>query len=166
MTFGFVFLNPISFSTCAAQFCDATPEYCKKDGDKCDKFIEFLCTVGQLKTLDRRGWILKERNIPKPESIAGHMYRMAVIAMALEPIENGDASQAVAGSDSIDYAALYKNVDISKVVQMSLVHDIAECIVGDITPFDGVTEDEKHKMEMAAMHHLGKAGPISITIKF
>lgn len=30
---------------------------------------------------------------------------------------------------------------------MSLVHDLAECLVGDITPSDGVSKEDKHKME-------------------
>ena len=37
---------------------------------------------------------------------------------------------------------------------VSLVHDIAECIVGDITPQDKVTPEEKHKKEMDAMRKL------------
>ena len=37
---------------------------------------------------------------------------------------------------------------------MSLLHDIAECIVGDITPEDKVTPEDKHKMEMNAMKDL------------
>ena len=43
----------------------------KPDADQHDKMVQFLCTVGQLKTIDRTGWILKDRNIPKPESVAG-----------------------------------------------------------------------------------------------
>lgn len=50
---------------------DAFVEYSKKDGDESDKMIEFLCTIGKLKSLDRRGWVLKERNIEKPETVAG-----------------------------------------------------------------------------------------------
>ena len=49
---------------------------------------------------------------------------------------------------------------------MALVHDMAESIVGDITPFDGVSKgillkplrevivDEKHRREVEAMNHL------------
>lgn len=32
-------------------------------------------------------------------------------------------------------------------MKMGLVHDLAESIVGDITPTDNVTEEEKHEME-------------------
>ena len=34
------------------------------------------------------------------------------------------------------------------------MHDIAECIVGDITPQDGVSADEKHDREMQAIRTL------------
>lgn len=34
-----------------------------------------------------------------------------------------------------------------RCVKMSLVHDLAESIVGDLTPFCGVSKEEKHKRE-------------------
>ena len=37
---------------------------------------------------------------------------------------------------------------------MSLVHDLAESIVGDITPHCGVSEVEKHEKETEAMEYL------------
>ena len=49
-------------------------EYGKKDSaieDEHDRMVRFLCTVGQLKTLDRTGWILESRAIQKAESVAG-----------------------------------------------------------------------------------------------
>lgn len=46
---------------------------------------------------------------------------------------------------------------------MTLIHDLAECIVGDITPFCGIPPDEKHRMEDEAMEDicklLGDKGP-------
>lgn len=38
-------------------------------------------------------------------------------------------------------------------MKMSLVHDMAECIVGDLTPYCGVSDDDKHKREVSAMEH-------------
>lgn len=34
---------------------------------------------------------------------------------------------------------------------MALVHDMAESIVGDITPLDKISPDEKHRLELEAM---------------
>lgn len=48
-------------------------------------------------------------------------------------------------------------------MQMTLIHDLAECIVGDITPFCGIPPDVKHRMEDEAMEDicklLGDKGP-------
>lgn len=48
-------------------------------------------------------------------------------------------------------------------MQMTLIHDLAECIVGDITPYCGIPPDEKHRMEDEAMEEicklLGDKGP-------
>jgi putative hydrolase of HD superfamily len=45
---------------------------------------------------------------------------------------------------------LFKEVpqlDYSKCVRMALVHDLAESIVGDITPYCGISKKEKFKQE-------------------
>lgn len=41
-------------------------------------------------------------------------------------------------------------------MRISLVHDMAESTVGDITPHCGVSVEEKHKREVAAMEHFRK----------
>lgn len=74
------------------------------------------------------------------------MYRMAIMSMLFEEEEKTKAIE-----NNVDHSKL----DIGKLVQMSLVHDMAECIVGDITPFDGIPEQEKHRRELNAMNHLG-----------
>lgn len=90
--------------------------------------------------MKRTGWVL--RNIPDPETIAGHMYRMAMLSFLVDNEEN---------------------LDKIKIMQMALIHDLAECIVGDITPKCGVPPDEKHRREDEAMMNicnlLGDKGP-------
>lgn len=39
---------------------------------------------------------------------------------------------------------------------MALIHDLAECIVGDITPHCGVSPEDKHKREHEAMEGICK----------
>lgn len=39
------------------------------------------------------------------------------------------------------------NVDSDKLLKMAILHDIAECITGDITPHDGLSKEEKYEME-------------------
>ncbi|XP_075213570.1 5'-deoxynucleotidase HDDC2 [Lycorma delicatula] len=93
------------------------------------KFLEF---AGRLKHIPRTGWVLE--NVKKPESIAGHMYRMAVMSFLLD------------GNDN--------KLDRAKCMELAVIHDLAECIVGDLTPYCGVTPEEKHKREVKAMEEL------------
>ena len=67
----------------------------------------------------------------KPESIADHMYRMSLMAMV--------AAKEMPGLDQ------------NRCVKLALIHDLAEAIVGDITPNDPVSKEEKNKMESDAM---------------
>jgi len=45
-------------------------------------------------------------------------------------------------------------IDTNKCIQMALVHDLAEATVGDITPYCGVSDQDKHQMELDAMTKL------------
>lgn len=89
------------------------------------QIFELLSTLDELKHLVRTGWVHFE--VPKPETVSGHMYRMAILAMTL------------AGEDP--------TLDAFHCVKMALIHDIGEAIVGDITPRCGVSEAEKFKLE-------------------
>jgi putative hydrolases of HD superfamily len=42
-------------------------------------------------------------------------------------------------------------VNRDKLMKICLVHDLAEAIVGDITPYDGITKEEKRRMEEEAL---------------
>ncbi|KAK6168245.1 hypothetical protein SNE40_022111 [Patella caerulea] len=95
------------------------------------KHLEFFSLIGQLKRVRRTGWVRK--HVTDPESVADHMYRMAVMAFLVKP-------------DS--------GLDKDKCIKMCLVHDMAECIVGDITPFDGVAKQDKHKREETAVKYI------------
>ena len=85
-----------------------------------------------LKLNKRTGWHLCGIPYTETESIADHMYRMAIMS-------------AMVQDDSIDKF---------KAMKMALVHDMAEAIVGDITPACGVSEAEKHRRESEAMQTL------------
>ncbi|EPZ33402.1 hypothetical protein ROZALSC1DRAFT_27731 [Rozella allomycis CSF55] len=76
--------------------------------------VDFLLLIETLKSEKRTGWVRK--GVPNPESIADHMHRMAIIAMLFEQDR--------------------RDLDVSKCVMIAAVHDLAEAIVGDITPHD------------------------------
>ncbi|PKA55555.1 hypothetical protein AXF42_Ash006757 [Apostasia shenzhenica] len=95
--------------------------------------IDFLTLCHRLKTTKRKGWI--NHGIKRPESVADHMYRMALMAL-------------IAGD--------LPGVNRERCIKMAIVHDIAEAIVGDITPSDGVPKAEKSRREEAALNEMCK----------
>ena|SRR3989344_5153051 len=71
--------------------------------------MKFIFDVGKLKETKRTGWIVQ--GIKNPESVAEHTYRVAMICMVL--------------------AKKFK-LNENKLLKMSLIHDLAEELVGDI----------------------------------
>jgi len=93
--------------------------------------ISFLRLCYQLKTNKRTGWV--EHNIALPESISDHQYGLAMLSWLITD----------------------PTVDRMKCIKMSLVHDLAECITGDITPHDvNISKDQKLILENNAMLQL------------
>ncbi|KAK7681137.1 hypothetical protein QCA50_015752 [Cerrena zonata] len=45
-------------------------------------------------------------------------------------------------------------INIDRCVKIAVIHDIAEALVGDITPFGGVSKTEKHRRELITIHYL------------
>lgn len=93
------------------------------------QMVDFLLTVGKLKAEKRTGWV--NNQIKLPESISDHQYRMAMMGYFIrDPSRNPQTTASIA-----------------------LVHDIAEAIVGDITPPEssGVSVLDKHRMEDEAL---------------
>ncbi|CAL9074347.1 HDc [Musa troglodytarum] len=95
--------------------------------------VDFLSLCRRLKTTKRAGWV--RRGVREPESVADHMYRMGIMSLVFQDIPG---------------------VDRDRCVKMALVHDIAEAIVGDITPTDGVPKLEKSRREREALDYMCK----------
>ncbi|KAI5615053.1 HD domain-containing protein 2 [Silurus asotus] len=95
-----------------------------------ENMLQFMKLVGQLKRVPRTGWVY--RNIKQPESVSDHMYRMAMMALTLQD----------------------PSVNRERCMKLALVHDLAECIVGDIAPADNISKAEKHRREKEAMVHI------------
>lgn len=83
-------------------------------------------------TTPRTGWV--RRGVPAPESVADHSHRVALAALV-----------AAAGRPGYD---------ASRAVAIALAHDIAEAVVGDIAPSDGVPKSVKAAKEAAAIDHM------------
>ncbi|KAF7560956.1 hypothetical protein G7046_g3219 [Stylonectria norvegica] len=97
--------------------------------------LPFFHILERLKTTKREGW--RRFGITRGESIADHMYRMSMISMFAPP-------------------ALVPKLDLPKCIKMCLIHDVAELLVGDITPVDGVPKAEKSRREASTMDFLTK----------
>ncbi|BGP21745.1 hydrolasesof HD superfamily [Rhodotorula toruloides] len=93
----------------------------------------FFHTLERLKTNKRTGWV--NNGIENAESIADHMYRMAMMCLACPETQS---------------------LDISRCVMLSIVHDLAEADVGDITPehASGVSKAQKLALEERAMERM------------
>ncbi|XP_059837484.1 HD domain-containing protein 2 [Hypanus sabinus] len=91
------------------------------------KLLQFIRFIGQLKRVSRTGWVY--RNVKNPESVSDHMYRMAIMAFLIED----------------------PNLNKERCIKLALVHDMAECIVGDIAPADNISKEEKYRREEEAM---------------
>jgi len=95
------------------------------------EILKLIKQAGKLKRLKRTGW--QQVGVPNPESVADHTCRVAFISMILAP---------------------RLGLDALKLIQMSLVHDLAESIVGDITPHCGISVGKKRRMEEKAFRSL------------
>lgn len=65
------------------------------------------------------------------------MYRMSIITMIAPP-------------------SLSSRLDIPRCTKMALVHDMAESLVGDLTPVDNVPKIEKNRREAETMDYICK----------
>ncbi|MDP2316118.1 MAG: HD domain-containing protein [Pseudomonadota bacterium] len=91
---------------------------------------ELALEAMRLKAVDRAGW--KRAGIPHPESVAAHSWGVALLALLRCP----------------------PDVDRHKLLAMAILHDLAEVRVGDLTPYDGVSKEDKHERERVAMDDL------------
>jgi 5'-deoxynucleotidase len=94
--------------------------------------MDFCFELGKCKWQKRTGWVYA--GVRRPESVADHQYRVA--AMSLLALDAGDS------------------LNMSKIMQMSLFHDLAEANVGDIAPADNISSEEKKRRENEAIGKL------------
>jgi 5'-deoxynucleotidase YfbR-like HD superfamily hydrolase len=83
-----------------------------------------------LKQVPRAGWL--RAGIGSPESVAAHSWGVAMLALSVPAPE----------------------LNRERMLAFALVHDLAEVIVGDITPHDGVAAEDKARREQAAAGEL------------
>lgn len=94
--------------------------------------IRFLMEIDKLKSVQRRTKVLGTQ---RQENSAEHSWHFAIAAMSLAP-----------------YAG--KGVDIQRVIQMALLHDIVEIDAGDVLVYDLAARAAVHDQEVAAARRL------------
>ena len=85
------------------------------------KFLDILHVAERLKDETRHCTTSKGR----PESVAEHSWRVALMAFFLRDE--------------------FPDLNMDKVIQMCLIHDLGECFTGDIPCFQKTAADEKHE---------------------
>jgi len=89
---------------------------------------EFAFFVYALKNIKRSGWKNK-LNLNNGESVADHTYAMTILGMTISDLQG---------------------LKTEKIMRMSLLHDLAESITGDIMP-DVISKNEKNSKENIAI---------------
>lgn len=93
--------------------------------------IEYLVHIlGKLKELPRSGWVHKK--IKNPETVASHSYGVSLLTLLFAP----------------------SHLDKEKCLKMAIIHDLQESIIGDITPYDDITAEEKSQIETRAVSRI------------
>ena len=88
----------------------------------------FFQKVLLLKNIQRQGWKNK-LGMNNVESVADHSYSTAMMSMVLSDLEG---------------------LNTEKIIKMALLHDLAESVIGDVTP-DEIKDERKISMENKAM---------------
>ena len=91
---------------------------------KPENLLELLHTAGQLKDTTRHCYTPGGRH----ESVAEHSWRLALMAFWLRDE--------------------FPELDMNRVVQMCLIHDLGEAFTGDIPVFDKTAADEEREEQL------------------
>ena len=94
------------------------------------KLLQFILSLSRLQRLRRTGWV--RCGVREPETVASHMFRMGMMGLMV-----GGLGPAL----------------------ISLCHDMAECVIGDITPHCNVSNEDKAAREDKAFRDLVKDLP-------
>ena len=77
-------------------------------------FVSFFESIGKLRKVSRRGGILIGSK--QPATVTDHLFRTAIMSWVL-------------GKEK-------KNLDLKKILEIALIHDLCELYAGDKSPYD------------------------------
>jgi putative hydrolase of HD superfamily len=103
------------------------------EGKEVHPLVRAYFELNQLKVLYRQGWLRRGISEDRCESVADHSFSASVFAMWLA-------------------RAYFPELDLCKIMQMTLLHELGEIYAGDIVPADGISKKEKHRLEAESFH--------------
>jgi len=104
-------------------------------GKKFDPIIEIYFQINHLKHLLRQGWLMRGIPESKCESVGDHSFATALFAMMIAK-------------------KYFPELNVMKVIKMSLVHELGEIDNGDLTPFDEASKEERYAKEKAGIEKI------------
>ena len=107
---------------------------CAKPTCECVEIFKFYYLNFRLKNIVRTGWDINHWNIKsnRIERISEHVIGTLCLTIVL--------------NSEFEY-----NLDFDEVLRMLAIHETGETLIGDITPFDGITQEKKKEIEHCAM---------------
>src|SRR3989344_772028 len=98
-------------------------------GKKVDPIIEFYFEFNHLKQLFRQGWLLNGVPEDKCESVADHLFSVCLLSLVI----------------GRNY---FSSLDITKLLEMAIIHEFGEINIGDVTPHDRIPKKVKYEWEL------------------
>ena len=111
---------------------------CDRQPSECEEIFKFYYLNFRLKNKVRTGWDSNHWNIKadRIETVSEHVIGSLYMAIILNS----------------EFKYEFKDdLDINKVLKMLTIHEVGETLIGDITPFDGITPEKKKEIEHQAM---------------
>lgn len=102
---------------------------------KIKNLLQFYLLATELKDKIRSGWKVWNIDRERVESIAEHIYGTCILAISID-------------------SQFELEIDLYKVIIMLVLHEIEEIKIGDLTPFDKVTKEEKRKIGKQAVEEV------------
>ena len=105
------------------------------ENQKIKNLLQFYLLATELKNKIRSGWKVWNIDKERVESVAEHIYGTCILAISID-------------------SEFELDIDIYKVVMMLLLHEIEEIKIGDLTPFDKITKEEKRQQGKKAVEEI------------
>lgn len=102
---------------------------------KIKNLLQFYLLATELKDKIRSGWKVWNIDRERIESVAEHIYGTCILAISID-------------------SQFELQVDLHKIVMMLVLHEVEEIKIGDLTPFDKQTQEERRALGKQAVEEV------------